>query len=508
MGQPERSTASVGLPGVTTRPKRKPTTTSAFGAGRRESHDSSGFYERFIPPTISEDNTVERLPVANRILLGDARTVLRSERIPDNCVALVVTSPPYFVGKEYEEALGEGHVPATYLEYLSMLRDVFAECVRVLEPGGRIAVNVANLGRRPYRSLSADVTRILQDDLKLLLRGELIWYKQEGATGSTAWGSFQSPANPVLRDLTERVMIASKGRFDRALSRRARSDAGLPYEITIPKDEFMEVTTDVWRIDSESATRVGHPAPFPVLLPQRLIELYTYRDDVVLDPFMGSGSAAIAAVRTGRRFLGCEIDDGYRVLALERIQEEERRRVSDDRDFPPVLIGLPGDAVDDHDDNFQRRAVRQGKAAREIARQVLEKCGFTSIVEKRRLAAGVEVNFCAVDALGEQWFFDVSGALTSSRPGLQRTDTVWKALGKAAVLKAKDSEKSRRLVFLTTHLPEPGSSGWAALDAAQGEFFHDAIPMLTAEGLIRLRQYCEGEGRRAPLGKLLAATDG
>ena len=82
--------------------------------------------------------------------------------VADDSVALVVTSPPYYAGKEYEQAVGQGHVPASYVDYLKMLEDVFRECVRKLEPGGRIAVNVANLGRRPYRSLSADVIAILQ----------------------------------------------------------------------------------------------------------------------------------------------------------------------------------------------------------------------------------------------------------------------------------------------------------------------------------------------------------
>ena len=132
----------------------------------------------------------------------------------------MVTSPPYFAGKEYEEALGEGHIPASYVEYLAMLRDVFAECVDKLEPGGRIAVNIANLGRKPYRSLAADVTASSQEDLGLLLRGEIMWRKAEGASGNCAWGSFQSASNPVLRDLTERVVVASKGRFDRALAAR------------------------------------------------------------------------------------------------------------------------------------------------------------------------------------------------------------------------------------------------------------------------------------------------
>src|SRR5258706_16298711 len=137
------------------------------------------------------------------------------ETIRDGSVALVVTSPPYFAGKQYEEELEREGVPSSYLEYLELLTDVFAESVRKLEPGGRIAVNVANLGRKPYRSLSADVIRILEHDLGLLLRGELIWRKAQGSSGNCAWGSFHSASNPVLRDLTERVIVASKCRFDR-----------------------------------------------------------------------------------------------------------------------------------------------------------------------------------------------------------------------------------------------------------------------------------------------------
>lgn len=310
---------------MSTRPKRKATATSNFGGGRRESHDASAFYERFTAPDISTDDEVNTPGVVDEIYCGDARDM---SKIADKSVALVVTSPPYFAGKEYEEALGEGHIPGSYIEFLAMLGDVLAEGVRVLEPGGRMAINVANLGRKPYRSLSADVVSILQDDLKLLLRGEVIWRKAKGATGSTAWGSFQSAANPTLRDLTERVILASKGRFDRAMTRKQREVAGLPFENTIAKEEFMEATLDMWEIPPESAKRVGHPAPFPIELPRRLIEMYTYVDDVVLDPFMGSGSTAVAAVRTGRHFLGYDTDAAYVKLANERIVDERADRAA------------------------------------------------------------------------------------------------------------------------------------------------------------------------------------
>ena len=252
---------------------------------------------------------------------GDARAITE-QQVADRSVALMITSPPYFAGKEYETDLAAGHVPSSYVEYLEMLHDVLSVCLRKLEPGGRMAVNVANLGRKPYRSLSADIISILQDDLGMLMRGEVIWQKARGAGGSCAWGSYRSPQNPVLRDVTERVVIASKGRFDRALKRSRREADGLPHEATIGTEEFLEATLDVWEIPSESARKIGHPAPFPVALPQRLIELYTYKGDLVLDPFMGSGSTAVAAARSGRHFVGFDTDETYLALARDRLAEE------------------------------------------------------------------------------------------------------------------------------------------------------------------------------------------
>jgi site-specific DNA-methyltransferase (adenine-specific) len=421
--------------------RRKPTSTSAFGVGRRESHDASGFYNRFTAPVLSGDDTVVRSPIAEKPILGDARHM---DEVEDASVALVVTSPPYFAGKEYEEALGEGHVPASYFEYLEMLTAVFAESVRTLEAGGRIAVNVANLGRKPYRSLSADVIGILQDELGLLLRGEVIWLKARGASGSCAWGSFQSPANPVLRDVTERVIIASKGRFDRAVSRQKRAGRGLPAEISVSKDEFIEATTDVWEIGAERATRVGHPAPFPVELPQRLIELYTYRDDLVLDPFMGSGTTGVAAVRTGRRFVGYDTETSYVEIAEQRIRIEQDRCMhkKDDADLLP-------------------RARREGEKARELARELLDRSGFVDLTADARAGNGIEVSFSGVDAKGRTWYFDVSGTFTSTRAGLRRADALWKALGKAAVLHAAHPDIP--FVLITTDAPVAGSAGDQAL---------------------------------------------
>jgi site-specific DNA-methyltransferase (adenine-specific) len=452
------------------------TATSRFGVGRRESHDASGFYARFRPPALSADDTVYGpVELDEPLRCGDARAM----DLPDGSVALVVTSPPYFAGKEYEEAFGHGHVPATYLAYLDMLRDVFAECRRVLEPGGRMAVNVANLGRKPYRSLSGDVARILQDDLGLLLRGEVVWVKAEGAAGSCAWGSFRSAANPVLRDVTERVVIASKGRFDRARSPHQRAAEGLPHRSTMTNDEFMEATLDVWRMPPESARRVGHPAPFPVELPLRLIELYTYADDLVLDPFLGSGTTAVAAVRCGRRYAGYDTDPDYVALARTRLASER-----DDGRVPPAMTD---------------------KAVQAIAESVLEEAGFTVVHRNHRLRGlGVTTDVVARDHLGTDWYFDVSGAFTTTRRGLTRSDTLWKCLGRASVLAVNHVAP---LVLLTTQLPGRRTAGDQALRAVGPRGFFDAIEMLADEGRDRLAHYAHAGTQTGPRVGFWTAAD-
>jgi DNA modification methylase len=480
--------------------ERRGTSTSNFGVGARESHDATAFYERFRAPILSADETVlAPTPIAEPFVHGDARSM---DTVADGSVALVVTSPPYFAGKQYEEELERDGIPATYLEYLEMLRDVFAECARTLEPGGRIAVNVANLGRKPYRSLSSDVIRILEDDLGLLLRGELIWQKGEGANGSCAWGSFRSASNPVLRDITERVIVASKGRFSRARSVKQRAKEGLPHQSTLMTEDFMALTLDVWSIPPESARRVNHPAPFPVELPEQLIRLYTFEDDLVLDPFMGSGSSLVAAARLDRRYVGYDLDPAYVEIARERVGEV----IAPPATPSPVTtaraaVGPATEAADDADnaeEDFQRRATREGKAAQKLAMDVLEDAGFDIVETNKRIGrTGVTVNFVASDAEGETWFFDVSGAFTSHRGGLLRTDTVWKCLGRAHALRGQFAAVP--LVFLTTHLPRPQSEGDRALRAAGPQAFFDAIEMLSDEGRGRLERYASGGHVGEPL---------
>jgi DNA modification methylase len=492
-------------------PRRRPTSTSNFGVGRREGHDASAFYERFSAPVISDDDYVEHpFEIDEPFRTGDSREL----DLPDNSVALVVTSPPYYVGKDYELDRDHPKVPSSYGEYLQLLHEVFAECVRVLEPGGRIAVNVANLGRKPYRSLSADVIRILQDELGLLLRGEVIWKKSEGASGNCAWGSFRSPSNPVLRDVTERIVIAGKGRFDRAIDVKDREATNLPSENSVNSDEFMAATLDVWDIPPESAKRIGHPAPFPVELPERLVHLYTYENDLVLDPFMGSGTTLLAAARLGRRYVGYDLDPAYVQIAAARVKAALTEVARDPRAVPPPSTVIdPGDPISlttEPTDDFQARASKEGKVAREIARNVLERAGFQvtgRMVRARGL--GVTINLVAHDALGQRWNFDVTGAFTTTRGGLLRTDSVWKSLGKAAVLARNEfgaGEPNGPVVLLTSHLPRPGSDGDRALRKAGPNAFFDAIEMLSDGGQARLAEYATGRYLR-PLAGFWSQAD-
>lgn len=494
--------------GNSTTPKR--TATQSFGAGRREGHDASEFYARFTPPVLSDSVDVHG-PVP---ALDDGAVFVGSStdmsHLPDNSVALVVTSPPYFVGKEYELAVtsdgerDDDRIPTTYLDFLALLREVFAECTRVLEPGGRIAVNVANLGRKPYRSLSADVIGILQDDLGLLLRGEVIWQKGKTSSGSCAWGSFAKAGNPVLRDVTERVIIASKGRFDRAIPVAERKRRDFPWNSTIPNDEFVDVTKDVWEIDPASATRIGHPAPFPVDLPLRLIDLYTYEGDIVLDPFVGSGSTLVAATRRGRVGVGYDLDPDYVELAEHRMDAERQRqaRLADVDERYDALAGQPeqlslGSDIlgelepDERQESFQRRAVSEGKKAQDIAQRRLEEAGFVVDDKAKVKAAGLQFNFLVTSADGaRQWYVDVSGAFTTSRPGLMRTDTLWKTLGRLHVLKSVDPDAA--VLVLTSNLPRPGSEGDKALHHVGPRSVFDAIELYDPAGLERLAHYATG----------------
>ena len=287
------------------------TRTSSFGVSGRASHDSTPFYSRKlykdigVPKPSPKDLVENRVPEGflDKIILGDAREVLK--RLPDNCVHLVVTSPPYNAGKEYDEDL-------TLSEYLDFIEEVVREVYRVLVWGGRVCFNIANLGRRPYIPLHAYLIQLFEE-IGFLFRGEVIWDKGDAVSGaSTAWGTWMSAVNPILRDQHEYIIVLSKGSFER--EKRGKRD-------TITREEFLEFTKSVWRFPPESAKRVGHPAPFPEELPYRCIQLYTFEGDVVLDPFVGSGTTCVVAAKTGRHFIGIDIEEEYVRIAEKRVRE-------------------------------------------------------------------------------------------------------------------------------------------------------------------------------------------
>jgi len=290
---------------------------------------------------------------ADRIVCGDARAM---SAVPDNAVELVVTSPPYNVAKGYVDH----HDDLVLEEYVELLNAVWRECSRVLVPGGRLCINVANTNRKPYLSLVSLIDEQLRTSPQgWLHRGHIVWDKGASAGISTAWGSFGRSSNPTLRDVHEYITVWSKG----ALRLNGGAETG------VSGNEFVAWTRSVWRTEEllpelqekiagkladarrrgkddawiaesiaravwgqavepgqsvwEMATQSGvdHPTPFPVELPKRLIQLYTKPGDVVLDPFMGSGSSALAAVLTGRHYVGYELSPEYCRLAERRLGE-------------------------------------------------------------------------------------------------------------------------------------------------------------------------------------------
>lgn len=287
------------------KPRRKRTQTSAFGTSGRVSHDSSKFYNSRLYQSQGANRPVryienEAPPDAlDRIYCKSSEVM---DDLPDHSVHLMVTSPPYNVQKEYDDDL-------SLAEYLDLLRRVFEETHRKLVTGGRACINVANLGRKPYIPLHSYIIEVMES-VGFLMRGEIIWNKAAGTGPSTAWGSWMSAANPVLRDVHEYILVFCKDTFSRKKGAK---------ENTITREEFLEWTKSVWTFPAVSAKQVGHPAPFPKALPYRLIQLYTFKGEVVLDPFCGSGTTCLAARKSGRRFVGYEINPDYVALAEQRL---------------------------------------------------------------------------------------------------------------------------------------------------------------------------------------------
>ena len=226
------------------------------------------------------------------------------EELENNSVSLTVTSPPYNIGKDSDSDLTDD-------KYWSMMENIFKETYRVTQSGGRLVVNVANLGRKPYIPFSKYFTELLIET-GFIMRGEIIWQKSKGANANFAWGSWLSASNPVIRDIHEYCLVFSKDSLK-------KSTQG---ESSLEKEEFMESTLSIWNINPEKAKKIGHPAPFPVELPKRFINLYSFKEDLVLDPFIGSGTTAVASKLMQRNYVGYEINKDYIEIANKRLQAE------------------------------------------------------------------------------------------------------------------------------------------------------------------------------------------
>lgn len=290
-----------------TKKSGKRTRTSSYGTQGRVSHDATKFYTSRLYEAIPGENDFEagENPIPperlNQIFTKSSESMVE---LPDHSVHLMITSPPYNASKDYDDDLNLS-------EYLELLNRVWVETYRVLVPGGRACINIANLGRKPYLPLhSYIIDQMLA--IGYLMRGEIIWNKAASASPSTAWGSWKSAANPVLRDVHEYILVFSKGTF------RRKREGG---ESTITKEEFLEWTKSVWTFQAVSARKIGHPAPFPEELPHRLIQLYTFRGDIVLDPFVGSGTTCLAARADGRGYVGYEINPDYAQHARQRLAQ-------------------------------------------------------------------------------------------------------------------------------------------------------------------------------------------
>jgi site-specific DNA-methyltransferase (adenine-specific) len=247
----------------------------------------------------------------NHVYPGDVLEVLRG--LPDDIFHLIVTSPPYNVEKDY----GNGDTDnLSVVEYREFTRKWITECHRVLVTGGRIAINVGNTGRKPYKYLSDLIVSILEE-LGMLARQEFIWYKGHAvAAGKTAWGSYCDAMNPITRDCHEYIEVFSKDDY------RLDCD-GFP-DPDITKTEFALCSFSVWEIKPAHGLR-WHPAPFPEEIPYRLMKFYTRPGMLVLDPFMGSGTTAAVANSIGREWVGIEKNPEFIKRAMVRLKSGMQR---------------------------------------------------------------------------------------------------------------------------------------------------------------------------------------
>ncbi len=238
--------------------------------------------------------------------------VLTTRQLEGGSIDLVVTSPPYNVDIRY----GSHNDGSPYDEYLSFSKKWMRRCYRWLAQSGRFCLNIPlDKNKGGQQSVGADLTGIAKD-AGFSYHATIIW-NEGNISRRTAWGSWMSPSAPYVIAPVELIIVLFKGSWRRPAAGR-KSD--------ISRQEFMDWTNGLWTFSGESKKKVGHPAPFPVELPLRCMKLFSYIDDIVLDPFMGSGSTLVAASRCDRRGIGIELDEGYCITARGRLEREKVKR--------------------------------------------------------------------------------------------------------------------------------------------------------------------------------------
>ena len=247
----------------------------------------------------------------NTIICGDSEQVLAS--IPTNSIDIVLTSPPYNFGLDYDT--GDTADAQHWDAYFAKLNTIWKECMRVLKPGGRLIVNVQPLFS-DYIPTHHIISRQLLD-LGLLWKGEILWEKNNYNCKYTAWGSWKSPSMPYLKYTWEFIEIFSK---------ETHKKAGAAEDIDITANEFKKWVYAKWSISPErNMKEYHHPAMFPEELVVRLLKLFSYRNDIVLDPFNGAGTTTAVAQRLGRRFIGIDVSEEFCRVAEERLRKTPMR---------------------------------------------------------------------------------------------------------------------------------------------------------------------------------------
>lgn len=272
---------------------------------RRQKVKERGMYFYAVDNNFSRDNKDIPTDLLDKIVVGDSELLLK--QLPDNSIDLIFTSPPYNFGLDYSE-----HKDGiNWKQYFGKLFRIFTECIRITKYGGRIAINV-----QPLYSDFIPIHHIISNffmENKMIWRNEIIWEKNNYNAKYTAWGSWKSPSNPYLKYTWEYIEVFSKGDL---------KHPGEPSNTDILDSEFKEWVNAKWSIAPEKSMKdYGHPAMFPEKLAERVIKLFSFKNDVILDPFNGSGTTTKVARNLNRHYIGIDLSKNYVNLALERLKE-------------------------------------------------------------------------------------------------------------------------------------------------------------------------------------------